>query len=85
MIKLTPSEKKILNKIKKALTPNHKPYDFWFVYDDKEKAIDYEGGTELYNPNKAKPTDKFSAGGNNRFRNEYRVVYGQQLIQNWSD
>jgi hypothetical protein len=71
MIKLTKSEKKILAKIKKALSLNHKPYDFCFVYNDKEEAIDYEGGTEL--PHSLK------------FRNEYRVVYGKQLIQNWSD
>jgi len=66
---LSDSEKKIVRKIKKSLSPHHKPYDFWFVYDERGKAINWEGGTELRM--------------DLRFRNEYRIEYGKPVKRNW--
>jgi len=79
------SEKKILAKIKKTMTfsfGNH--YMFWFVYDDNHKAIDWEGGYGLYDDSKPKPTEEFSVGGNNKFRNQYTLSKDNSFVQNWS-
>jgi hypothetical protein len=77
----TKSQQKIIKKIKHFNGNGDKPYDFWFIYDGDE-AIDWEGGTELYNPAEPKPTDKFSVSGNNKFRNKYRL-YKNKVTQNW--
>ena len=71
MIPLTKSEKKILAKIKKWLSPNHKPYMFWFIYNenDNHTAINWEGGTEL--------------SKTPQFRNQYTIEYGKKLVKNW--
>ena len=63
---LTHSEKQILNKIKTAHP--HGRYDFWFVYSADDKAVNYEGGTEL--PMRS------------QFRNQYSLENGQ-ITKNW--
>ena len=68
------SEKKILAKIRKWLGVFHTVYDFWFVYDENGKAINWEGGTELSQVV--------------QFRNQYSITpcnlynYGK-TIKNW--
>ena len=83
-IELTVSEKKTLRKIKKYIkdffnsdihrfnvTTNEKRYDFWFTYNDKEEAINWEGGFDM------PKTNSF-------FRNQYTLIDGIKLTQNWS-
>ncbi|KKL84501.1 hypothetical protein LCGC14_1964040 [marine sediment metagenome] len=72
---LTESEKRMLRGIRRELIDG-KRYDFWFVYEhcpycDRclNKAIGWEGGYEL------QLTE--------RFRNDYSVLKGKQLIKNW--
>jgi hypothetical protein len=84
MPELTKSEKKIFAKIKSTMTFSFgDKYCFWFIYDDDDKAIDWEGGYGLYHDNHPKPTDDFTATGNNKFRNKYTHEKGKQLVQNW--
>ena len=71
---MTISEKKMLRKIKKWLGKNHKRYDFWFVYDNEEIVINWEGGIELKQRNK--------------FRNQYSITpyssfRNRRTIKNW--
>ena len=72
---LTESEKKMLRGIRRELVGG-KRYDFWFIYEyclrcgkSLNKAIGWEGGYELQLTK--------------RFRNDYSVLKGKQLIKNW--
>lgn len=69
--RMTESEKKIIAKIRRQLSKNHKPYDFWFCYDGNGQAINWEGGFEL--------------GQKSKFRNQYTLKYRKQIIRNWKD
>jgi hypothetical protein len=82
MLTFTKSEKKQIRKIKQDIFIPDKPYDFWLTYDDKEEAIGWEGGIDIYDPRKPQPTDDFSVSGNNKFRNEYRL-YNNKITKNW--
>jgi hypothetical protein len=66
----TKSEKKIINKIKKAQPcVDAERYMFWFVYDDNDEAIDYEGGYDL-------PLS-------HNFRNQYSIGSDRKIVKNW--
>jgi hypothetical protein len=65
---MTESEKKILKQIKQFLPTDHKPYMFWFTYNDKGEAVNWEGGLEL--------------SLNQHFRNQYTIHNGQ-VTKNW--
>ena len=67
--KFTESEKKILAQIRKSMRDYTGKYDFWFVYDDEDNAINWEGGCEL--------------GQSMKFRNQYTVEAGKQIKKNW--
>jgi hypothetical protein len=84
MPELTKSEKKILAKIKSTMQyALGKKYCFWFIYDDDDKAIDWEGGYDMYDDSKPKPTDDFAVAGNNKFRNQYTIEKDKPVVQNW--
>ena len=59
-MKFTESEKKIIKKIKQSIGNCSKVYNFWFIYDNNNIAINWEGGYELA---------EFAG-----FRNEYRIT-----------
>lgn len=59
----TTSEKSIIKKIRKLIKGSSKTYNFWFVYDIVDVAINFEGGYELGN----------FAG----FRNDYYIKPGK--------
>lgn len=82
----TKSETKMIDAVKRVIPSNAgKRYDFWLIYDDSQQAIDYEGGFEIYDPDKDKPTDGFTPTGNNKFRNQYSLLSNRArtIIQNW--
>lgn len=59
----TISEKKILKEVHQFVKGNTKVYNFWFVYDIDDVAINFEGGYEL---------SEFAG-----FRNEYYIEPGE--------
>jgi len=64
------SEKKILAKIKNTMQYSFgNKYMFWFVYDDNNRAIDWEGG--------------YGLSLSQQFRNQYTLEKGQQVVKNW--
>lgn len=76
MITLTLSEKRMLRQIRRIQSEPNRRYDFWFLYEHcpycgrcQNKAIGCEGGYEL---------QLFK-----RFRNDYSVQKGKQLVKNW--
>jgi len=70
MPELTKSEKKILAKIKSTMQYSFgDKYMFWFIYDDNDNAIDWEGG--------------YGLTGSQQFRNKYTLEKGKQVVQNW--
>jgi len=77
----SPSEKKILRKIKLWINDflthdlnrlnigeKEKRYDFWLVYDENNDAVTWEGG--------------FNISPNVKFRNKYSIEDGK-ITQNW--
>ena len=69
-------EKKIIRQIRKEYAGPGKIYMFWFVYDNNNQAINWEGGWDL-------PT-------NNLFRNEYSIedtkpIYKTKIGYNMTD
>lgn len=68
---LTDSEKKMLDKVRRSVQSSYEPYDFWFVYDENELAIGWEGG--------------FNLGQAGQFRNQYTIQKGKQIKQNWEN
>jgi hypothetical protein len=67
---MTKSEKKILAKIKNTMQYSFgNKYMFWFVYDDNNRAIDWEGG--------------YGLALNSQFRNQYTLEKGKQVVKNW--
>ena len=86
--KLSSSEKKILRRIRRWLptktikhqfisdeiVPNYVRYDFWFTYIFDKKTSEHiadgwEGGFEL--------------SQNDHFRNQYSLIPGKPIRQNW--
>jgi len=73
--KMSNSEKKILRKIREWLGRGYGTYDFWFIHDDNEVAISWEGG--------------FGIGQSiGEFRNQYTVIEGDEykngkVKKNW--
>ncbi len=72
----TKSETKVLREIKKYvknflsnLSHTDKRYDFWFVYDEDDAAISWEGG--------------FNLSSTNQFRNQYSIQDGKKVVKNW--
>ena len=64
---MTKSEKKILAKIRQAISYSFgKKYMFWFVYDDDDKAIDWEGG--------------YGLSLTQQFRNQYTLEQGKNGV-----
>ncbi len=77
-IKLTPSEKKVLRRIRRWRQNSNQRYDFWFTYvigkcnccnSDCYIAVNYEGGVDL--------------STRLHFRNQYSIQYRKPLIKNW--
>ncbi len=71
---MTDSEKKMLAKIKRWLGRNHRAYQFWFTYNEKKEAVNWEGGSGLILTN--------------QFRNEYTITayslnHNRKVIKNW--
>ncbi len=67
---MTKSENKILNKIKKIISYSLGiKYMFWFVYNDKDEAIDWEGGYDL--------------SLTQQFRNQYTIEKNKKVVKNW--
>ena len=70
MVELTRSEKKVLAKIRKTMQYSFgKQYMFWFVYNEKNEAVNWEGG--------------YGLTGSPQFRNEYTIEKGKQVVKNW--
>ena len=59
----TISEKKIIKKIRQFIKDSTKVYNFWFVYDIGNVAVNFEGGYEL---------SEFAG-----FRNDYYIEPGE--------
>lgn len=68
---MTKSEKKILAKIRKWVRKPYKRYDFWFIYDNDNNAISWEGGFEL------------PGGVSGQFRNQYSIAPSKRVVKNW--
>lgn len=66
---MTPSENKILRKIKTWIGEDPKPYSFWFVYGKDGKAESWEGGYNMYM--------------GNEFRNQYTITADKKIVKNW--
>lgn len=74
---MDPSENKIVREIRLWLKENHikdftdkyQSYDFWFIYDGRGKAESWQGGFDL--------------GTEKQFENQYSLIKGKKLVQNW--
>ena len=67
---MTKSEKKILRKIRKTMAYSlGTKYMFWFVYDDNNEAMDWEGGYDL--------------SLSQQFRNQYTIEKNKKVVTNW--
>jgi len=66
---MTKSEKKILAKIRRTVSyANGVKYMFWFVYDERGDAIDWEGGYDITLPE--------------QFRNQYAIEKHKRVVVN---